>query len=227
MKGMIDMSLMKCPECGHDVSTKASTCPNCGAPIEEIAKEVEIKRLMEKIVPTEFTVPKGCRDKVCIKCAAESWATGKPTCKCGFPLVEIDYPIQQGGSLGSLLYIREHDIIPRHIGDEESIEYKREWEKIIKSVKESEEFRKADGMKDWKIEPIPPKEEYMNLPENKPSPDIPPIPEKPVPKCPICGSTNLTKLSAGRKLAKVSLLGIFGAGDIGKAWKCNSCGCRF
>lgn len=27
------MSLMKCSECGKDVSTQAATCPNCGAPV--------------------------------------------------------------------------------------------------------------------------------------------------------------------------------------------------
>lgn len=31
MKGG-DMALTKCKECGHDVSTSAKTCPNCGAP---------------------------------------------------------------------------------------------------------------------------------------------------------------------------------------------------
>ena len=29
------MALIKCEECGHDVSTKAANCPNCGAPIME------------------------------------------------------------------------------------------------------------------------------------------------------------------------------------------------
>ena len=28
------MSLIKCPECGHEVSTKAPQCPNCGVPIQ-------------------------------------------------------------------------------------------------------------------------------------------------------------------------------------------------
>lgn len=27
------MALMKCPECGHDVSDKADKCPNCGCPV--------------------------------------------------------------------------------------------------------------------------------------------------------------------------------------------------
>lgn len=47
------------------------------------------------------------------------------------------------------------------------------------------------------------------------------------PKCPICGSMNLTKISTVGKVAKVGFFGIFGAGDIGKTWKCNNCGSKF
>lgn len=28
------MALVECTECGHDVSTRADSCPNCGAPVE-------------------------------------------------------------------------------------------------------------------------------------------------------------------------------------------------
>lgn len=27
------MALLKCPDCGHDVSDKAQSCPNCGCPV--------------------------------------------------------------------------------------------------------------------------------------------------------------------------------------------------
>ena len=33
--GGIEMALIKCAECGRDVSDKASTCPNCGYPISK------------------------------------------------------------------------------------------------------------------------------------------------------------------------------------------------
>lgn len=48
-----------------------------------------------------------------------------------------------------------------------------------------------------------------------------------IPKCPICQSTNLSKISNVKKATKVGLFGLLGAGDIGKTWKCNSCGSRF
>jgi zinc ribbon protein len=32
------MALTKCRECGHDVSTEAVKCPNCGAPVKKLAE---------------------------------------------------------------------------------------------------------------------------------------------------------------------------------------------
>lgn len=48
-----------------------------------------------------------------------------------------------------------------------------------------------------------------------------------IPKCPICQSTNLSKITNARKAGKIALFGIFGAGDLGKTWKCNNCGSKF
>ena len=37
------MALVKCPECGKEVSDKAQSCPECGYPIQEEVKRLEIK----------------------------------------------------------------------------------------------------------------------------------------------------------------------------------------
>ena len=50
---------------------------------------------------------------------------------------------------------------------------------------------------------------------------------KHVPKCPICGSENLTRLTTMKKAAKIALVGIYGLEDCGKTWKCNNCGSKF
>ena len=36
------MALIKCAECGKEISSKASACPNCGNPIEKEKKKVKI-----------------------------------------------------------------------------------------------------------------------------------------------------------------------------------------
>lgn len=48
-----------------------------------------------------------------------------------------------------------------------------------------------------------------------------------VPKCPICQSTNLSKITATKKAMKIAAFGIFGMGDNGKTYKCENCGSKF
>ena len=50
---------------------------------------------------------------------------------------------------------------------------------------------------------------------------------KPQKVCPICHSTVISKISNVGKIVKVGAFGILGAGDIGKTWKCNTCGSKF
>ena len=35
------MSLMNCPECGREVSSIATSCPNCGYPLQTAVQEIE------------------------------------------------------------------------------------------------------------------------------------------------------------------------------------------
>ena len=53
------------------------------------------------------------------------------------------------------------------------------------------------------------------------------IQQQNIPKCPICQSTNLSKITTVQKAGKIALFGIFGMGDNGKTWKCNNCGSKF
>lgn len=46
-------------------------------------------------------------------------------------------------------------------------------------------------------------------------------------KCPVCGSTNLSAISNLGKVVKISLIGIWGAGDLGKKRRCETCGHKF
>lgn len=52
-------------------------------------------------------------------------------------------------------------------------------------------------------------------------------PQPNIPKCPICGSTDLSKITATQKAGKAVLFGLFAAGDMSKTWKCNKCGSKF
>lgn len=43
------------------------------------------------------------------------------------------------------------------------------------------------------------------------------------PKCPICQSTNLKKISNWSKTASVTVWGVLAAGRVSKTWHCNNC----
>lgn len=48
------------------------------------------------------------------------------------------------------------------------------------------------------------------------------------PKCPICGSRNLEKISFGTRAVKTAVFGTAGAmDDAGKTYKCRDCGSKF
>lgn len=48
-----------------------------------------------------------------------------------------------------------------------------------------------------------------------------------VPKCPICGSTRLEKISLTNKIGSVALIGVFAVGHITKTYKCKNCNAKF
>lgn len=37
------MALLKCPECGKDVSSEATSCPHCGFPLKKVETKIEVK----------------------------------------------------------------------------------------------------------------------------------------------------------------------------------------
>lgn len=237
------MALIRCPECGREVSTAASSCPGCGYPIVQYAEEIlfnaEVKRLTEKIQHVEFICPEP-RGKVCIKCGKPFFYSvntnhkkhGTPMCECHighhtFPGVEIDYPEQQQarGMLSSHLYIHEQCVISNNIGDTDSPEYHEYEDSLYEEIRRSE---KATGNT---ISPEPPDEKYFGVhAKDGPAPQISytPPPPKDVPACPYCHSTDLIKISNAKKTVKAIAFGIFGAlDDAGKTWKCNNCGSKF
>lgn len=48
-----------------------------------------------------------------------------------------------------------------------------------------------------------------------------------VPRCPICHSSQIHKISATNKVASSLTLGIFAAGHVSKTFKCDTCGAKF
>lgn len=240
------MALVKCPECGKEVSSLANACIGCGFPIKEYVEQdtfkKEVDRLTKKIKPIAYTYPEP-RVRVCIKCGAPFIYNkgvssifgfgGKvdiPICQCGigdkkYPGYDVDYPATSiVNRADSMLYIKQYCVIPMNIGDQDS-EESAKYEALLKEeIKDYEEG--------WGKKATP------RFPEEKESgagfaiphymigkQPIPPKPQKP--KCPHCQSENLSKISGTKKFAKIATFGLFGADDLGKTYKCNNCGSKF
>ncbi len=49
-----------------------------------------------------------------------------------------------------------------------------------------------------------------------------------IPRCPICGSTNINKIALGSRAVKTAVFGVVGAvDDTGKTYRCDNCGSKF
>ena len=44
------MPLTKCPECSHDVSDQARTCPSCGYPLKEQVQEPQFRAYRKRVM---------------------------------------------------------------------------------------------------------------------------------------------------------------------------------
>ena len=58
------MALVKCPDCGKQVSDKAQTCPDCGYPIQEVANLVTIQKELSKLSNTQGPLCERFTDEV-------------------------------------------------------------------------------------------------------------------------------------------------------------------
>ena len=176
------MALIKCPECGKDVSSAAETCIYCGYPIQQyiteiaseksdadIAFQAEIDWLVKKVKPITYRCPEP-RAKVCAKCGlcvhSEYSASGVrsdyPICLCNeegkeYPLIEVDYPAAGiGSNNGVYIYIYENCVDPQNIGDRDSEDYNGERNALYSSIPG---FAAAGRY----IKPVPPNPKWFGV----------------------------------------------------------------
>lgn len=71
------MPLIKCPDCGKEVSDKAPVCPNCGRPIAPTGIYSFLRRRWVKIIAIIFLIYMGMRIMGGIIGAANRYQTRK------------------------------------------------------------------------------------------------------------------------------------------------------
>ncbi len=80
------MTMIKCPECRHHISSMAKACPECGCPIDPEWAEAEAKREQESLDEVPFTVETGVEEE-----APSAIETG------GEEQTHLDPPLKGGG----------------------------------------------------------------------------------------------------------------------------------
>ena len=203
------MALIKCPDCGKDVSTLAASCPNCGRPVEkEIEKEIVVKDTYREsenpkycpICAIEFNPGNGDRivekDGISVreyKCKwCDSWIEPLPT-KYDFQYYWDKWKELHRAPFQTIL----EEIAQNPLFDEE---------KRAMALKNRE--RDEDRNKRIKT---------YNKSQQEASTK---------PKCPTCGSTNIEKISTTTKVVGVAMLGLFSK-TARSQFKCNSCGYKW
>ena len=195
------MALLKCIECGHDVSEYADKCPNCGCPIDIIKKNIKSKVENVKYRRVILKYPGLNKVKV-IKCVREITSLGLKEAK---ELVDT-----------------APNVIAEGVTEQDAINLKKMFEsegaEIIIEFDESSMIRN-DVFAKLREQ----KTSSTSLNCSTTTKTQPVIQEaKSAVHCPYCNSTNVNKISGTKKAASIIGFGIL-SNKIGKQWHCNSC----
>lgn len=60
------MSMIKCPECGKEISDKASACPNCGYPLTAEDKNETVSPPIPTTIPVKKKKKRGCLTSIIV-----------------------------------------------------------------------------------------------------------------------------------------------------------------
>ncbi len=196
------MSLLKCCECGKDVSEYADKCPNCGCPIDKI-KEFILLHDDSKLI---CIINKKTRDITWIKDELMSLSEDKFYLykKYYSPAMDdvkvISKYVNDRTFLDSCKFenkvYHELDLTPKQAGH---FLYQ-----LIDSDFTLKEFN-GESLSEFTQKQVA----YINS----------------KPKCPVCGSTNISKISTMNRATSIVGLGILSK-KIGKQWKCNNPKCK-
>lgn len=205
-------SAPSCPNCKY--SPKIVACPKC-ATIKACISISEKRKLLTN--PEAVDSAESCE---CNVCYAELNMTNEEYDKIKWDNLKVEtwWPAKWKASACTLSdfvaarYAFENYFDKSQL-DSSLSKYKSNYANMFPESEESiEYFRSVGGI------------ENFYFPQNTGNVATRP---KHVPKCPICGSENLTRLTTMKKAAKIALVGIYGLGDCGKTWKCNNCGSKF
>ena len=245
--------LIKCPECGKEISDKAKQCIHCGYPLEEYRSQ------SEKSDDENIFVESTDTSRILTKFYFALTPDGKPGYRERDPDSNIVIPFDSNTPRDIIdLYMTckkilkdENDIYTSpfdltinhvaHFGDGLDHEYlfsveelntiyndnEDEWQGIIKNRSKKAKVNKKDAfqlIQAIKERGYVPGHFYTTDFKEAESHQPNNTPEqKTIPKCPTCQSTKIKKIGSGERAASILTWGLFSK-KIQKTFKCEDCG---
>lgn len=201
------MALIKCPECGREkVSDSAEMCPDCGYGIKAHFQKIEQKRLLEQ---QKLERKKQHEEAQRVRLEEEQAELdtikmpSKPSIVQNIFIFGIIFvPLMLLGLLipyriGFWFFLIFWLIVAFSSYNDNVKDYERAQQDFKKFQKEELSKRKIQ------LET----EAYR---------------QRNAPKCPMCGSTNIGKISPASRSLSIAAFGL-ASGKIGKQYKCNNC----
>lgn len=191
------MSLLKCPECNHDVSEYAEVCPNCGCPIDVIKKQ--IKNESDRI---KNNLPDKC--PIC-GVDTKDHINSKNECDvCGYVYDKTKEELEE--------YLQKR----RQLPDKCPVCY---------APKEKIDDNFVCTVCGYVV--LKDDKKQQNYIKNVDKPLVQSVKEQQnLPHCPTCNSTNIKRISAASKAVGVGLFGIFSKAARSQ-FECKDCGYKW
>ena len=217
-RGSVRVALIKCPECGKEVSDKANTCIHCGYPLSIVSsngRQNEVASLHKKLL-TETQI-KGKEYSIKIINCNGSNAKAIITLKNKFQysideaktaIMNLPFTVTTTGTITEIKEIAQDFT-------DAGIEY--EVFQGEKKISLNLVMRDKSGTSKNVYHSSVTNHTYIKHESNEHY-------EENIPKCPTCKSTDIKKISFTSKAGSAFLWGIFAVGKVSKQWHCNNCG---
>lgn len=194
------MALIKCPECGKEISDKAPACIHCGFPLDQLEKDNSTESedngksymLILKTVPVEAKVKaiKIMRD-------IRGWEL-----KEAKDFVDtVPHTVTTGLTHSDAIKLQKEFTDMGITTDIDVDETTKPRGDIFSEMQSNEEARNEKYTREAAIEASKP-------------------------KCPTCGSTNIQKISGTKRWVTTGLFGL-ASSNVGKTMECKNCGYKW
>lgn len=221
--GGCNMAIIKCPECGKEISDKADRCISCGYPIQQFLAERDINsQKQDNIMSESFEDTDGSsnddlqniQQKVMEKYNKK--ITTSIISSVGFALVTIwDFYLSSDiefDSIGLNLMFVVCGLLTIFfvVGLRNNLKAKRLAESNIQEFINSSYGKEYKNMVETEARLKAEKERRKELEESK----------RPV--CPVCGSKNTRRLTTTNRAVSIAVVGL-ASDKIGKQYECLNC----